>query len=137
MKMLFLDTVVIPVLSQMMRGKEILARACCCFMLNTFLFSHQNLHGSTHDVGPEALLEWEGITWPEMLPECKRTTADTYLQHKRAPGPQAARGFQTSGAPLTAQSKAQLPRCPIPKASRAPLTLDRKLDPHSLTKPVP
>lgn len=48
MKMLFLDTTVMPVLSQMMRGKEILDRACCCRLLNTPLFCHQNLHGNTH-----------------------------------------------------------------------------------------
>ena len=48
MKMLFLDTRVMPVLSQMMRGKEILARACRCFLLNTPLFCHQKLHGNTH-----------------------------------------------------------------------------------------
>lgn len=48
MKMLFLDTVVMPVLSQMMRGKEILARACFCRLLNTPLFCHQNLHENTH-----------------------------------------------------------------------------------------
>lgn len=43
MKMLFLDTVVMPVLSQIMRGREILARACFCLVLNTPLFCHQNL----------------------------------------------------------------------------------------------
>lgn len=48
MKMLFLDTTVMPVLSQMMRGKEILARARCCRLLNTPFFCHQNLHGNTH-----------------------------------------------------------------------------------------
>lgn len=47
MKMLFLDTVVMPVLSQMMRDKEILASACCCCLVNTPWFSHQNLHGDT------------------------------------------------------------------------------------------
>lgn len=88
LKMLFLDTVVMPVLSQMMRGKEILASACCCCVLNTPLFCHQNLHGNTHRHHTCALLGREGITWLEPLPGCKRTAADTALQHRRAPGPQ-------------------------------------------------
>lgn len=58
MKMLFLDTVVMPVLSQMMRGKLILARACFCFSLNTPLFCHQNLHKNTH--GHCVRLSWAG-----------------------------------------------------------------------------
>lgn len=75
MKMLFLDTVVMPVLSQMMRGKEILARACLCWALNTPGFSHQNLRGSimdimSEDVLRESILGWEDITWFELPPEC-------------------------------------------------------------------
>lgn len=53
MKMLFLDTVVMPVLSQMIRGKEMLAKACLCCLLNTPGFSHQNLHGSIMDIMSE------------------------------------------------------------------------------------
>lgn len=53
MKMLFLDTVVMPVLSQMIRGKEMLAKACFCCLLNTPGFSHQNLHGSIIDTMSE------------------------------------------------------------------------------------
>lgn len=47
LKMLFLDTVVMPVLSQMMRGKEMVASACFCCLVNTPGFSHQNLRGDT------------------------------------------------------------------------------------------
>ena len=68
MKMFFLDTTVMPVLSQMMRDKEILARACCCCLLNTPLFCHQNLHGKPTAIAPEATsLGWEGIHRCELL----------------------------------------------------------------------
>lgn len=92
MKMLFLDTVVMPVLSQMMRGKEIPARACLCWALNTPGFSHQNLHGSimdtmSEDALGESILGWEDIAWLELPPECERTMGDSALQHRRAPGP--------------------------------------------------
>lgn len=53
MKMLFLDTVVMPVLSQMMRGKEMVAKACLCCLLNTPGFSHQNLHESIVNIMSE------------------------------------------------------------------------------------
>lgn len=88
MKMLFLDTVVMPVLSQMMRGKEILARACLCWALNTPGFSHQNLHGSimdtmSEDVLRESILGWEDITWLELPPACVGAMGDSAQQHRR------------------------------------------------------
>lgn len=91
MKMLFLDTVVMPVLSQMMRGKEMLARARLCCALNTPGFSHQNLRGSimdtvSEDVPRQRTLGWEDITWLELPPECERATEDSALQHRRGSG---------------------------------------------------
>lgn len=75
------------------------------------------------------------ITWPELLPGCKRTTADTYLQHKTAPGTQEARAFKQVELHSRHRVKPSCLDAPIPEASRAPLMLDRKLDPHSLTDP--
>lgn len=72
MKMLFLDTVVMPVLSQMMRGREILLSACCCRLLNTPVFSHQNLRGDTRGLCTQAGLGREGLRGLEPLPGRKR-----------------------------------------------------------------
>lgn len=51
------------------------------------------------------------------------------LQHRGAPGPQTARGFQTSGAPLMAQSKAQLPGCPRPRGFQGTIVARQEAGP--------
>lgn len=78
MKMLFLDTVVMPVLSQMIRGREILASACCCWLLNTPLFSHQNLHGDTRGCGTDAVLSRRAFAGSSYTLDVRRTTPDTH-----------------------------------------------------------
>lgn len=78
--MLFLDTVVMPVLSQMMRGKEIWAKAACCCALNTPWFCHQNLHGehSSH-CARGAPRESTAPGSPEVFP--------SVASHSQPPGP--------------------------------------------------
>lgn len=101
MKMLFLDTVVMPVLSQMIRGRETLVSACCCCLLNTPVFSHQNLHGDTR--GHCALAASSGGTSAD-LSSSLDVRAPPQTPAPRLGGlrePRHYRGFRTSGALLT------------------------------------
>lgn len=119
MKMLFLDTVVMPVLSQMIRGREILVSACCCCLLNTPGFSHQNLRGDTRRLCTQAVLGREGVRWLQP-PLDVRGPPQTPAPQPRGSGPSGSPGAFTRVMP-SHSAEDELPSAPaLPPPRRPP-----------------